>query len=76
MKKHYRVQIAQSGKQDIKAMKTYILRQFKYRELAENFSKKIKRALKSLDTFPDGHQHTGFMYGRYELAIYYWALDS
>ncbi|XBX09570.1 hypothetical protein QMP26_16925 [Enterocloster clostridioformis] len=58
MKKHYRVQIAQSGKQDIKVIKRYILQQFKYRELAENFSKKIKRALKSLDTFPDGHQHT------------------
>lgn len=69
MKKHYRVQIAQSGKQDIKAMKTYILRQFKYRELAENFSKKVKRALKSLDTFPDGHQHTGFMYRGYQICM-------
>ena len=39
--KKYKVVIAQSGKLDVKEKKKYILQQFKYREYAENFSKKI-----------------------------------
>lgn len=38
----YQVVVAQSGKQDIKDMKKYIIETFKYRELGENFSNKIK----------------------------------
>ena len=38
--KKYKVVIAQSGKLDVKEKKKYILQQFKYREYAENFSKK------------------------------------
>ena len=41
--KKYKVVIAQSGKLDVKEKKKYILQQFKYREYAENFSKKIKK---------------------------------
>lgn len=44
MKKgQYRVEIAESGKQDVKNIKEYILEHFQYRELGENFSKKIKK---------------------------------
>ena len=43
--KKYKVVIAQSGKLDVKEKKKYILQQFKYREYAENFSKKIKKAV-------------------------------
>lgn len=50
-------------------MKTYILRQFKYREQAENFSRKIKRSLKGLDIFPEGHQQTGFVYRGYQICM-------
>ena len=38
----YKVVISQSGKLDVKEKKKYILQQFKYREYAENFSKKNK----------------------------------
>ena len=48
--KKYKVVIAQSGKLDVKEKKKYILQQFKYREYAENFSKKIKKAVLALDT--------------------------
>ena len=44
--KKYKVVIAESGKMDVKQKKQYILRQFKYREYAENFSKMIKNAAK------------------------------
>ena len=46
----YRVEIAESGKQDVKDIKKYILDHFKYRELGENFSGKIKKAALGLDT--------------------------
>ena len=47
--KKYKVVIAQSGKMDVKEKKKYILQHFKYREYAENFSQRIKKALKQLD---------------------------
>ena len=37
--------------EDIKSTKKYILDTFKYREYAENFSKKIKKAIKELGSF-------------------------
>ena len=46
--KKYKVVIAQSGKLDVKEKKKYILQQFMYREYAENFSKKIKKAVLAL----------------------------
>lgn len=45
--KQYKVVLSNSGKRDVKERKQYILKEFKYRELAENFTKKIKRAKKS-----------------------------
>ena len=41
--------------------KKYILDTFKYREYAENFSKKIKKAIKALDSFPKGYEATGYV---------------
>ena len=46
----------------MKEKKKYILQQFKYREYAENFSKKIKKAVLALDTLPTGYNTTGFRY--------------
>ena len=62
---HYRVMIAQSGKEDIKERKRYILSKFR----AENFTQKIKKAVQSLDTLPTGYELTGFQYRGY--VIYY-----
>ena len=69
IKQTYQVVVAQSGKQDIKDMKKYIIETLKYRELGENFSKKIKKAAKSLDTFPVGYESTGFIYRGYEIYV-------
>lgn len=66
---HYRVMIAQSGKEDIKERKRYILSKFRYRILAENFTQKIKKAAQSLDTLPTGYESTGFQHRGY--VIYY-----
>ncbi len=38
-----------------------ILDTFKYREYAENFSKKIKKAIKELDSFLKGYEPTGYV---------------
>lgn len=40
--------------QDIKNMKIYILQTFRYREYAENFSRKIKSVIKTLEPFAEG----------------------
>ena len=69
IKQTYQVVVAQSGKQDIKDMKKYIIEAFKYRELGENFSKKIKKAAQTLDTFPVGYDTTGFYYRGYEIYV-------
>lgn len=55
--------------QDIKSIKTYILQTFMYREYAENFSRKIKSAIKALDPFAEGYEKTGYIIDGFE--IYY-----
>lgn len=60
--KKYKVVIAESGKRDVKNKKQYIIQFFKYREYAESFSQKIKRAAMQLNTFPTGYETTGFQY--------------
>lgn len=67
--KKYKIVIAQSGKMDVKEKKKYILQYFKYREYAEIFSKRIKKAAKQLDTFPVGREKTGFQYRGYDIYI-------
>ena len=67
--RNYKGVIAQSGKLDVKEKKKYILQQFKYREYAENFSKKIKKAVLELDTLPTGYNTTGFRYRGYDIYM-------
>ena len=55
--------------QDIKSIKTYILQTFMYREYAENFSRKIKSAIKALDPFAEGYEKTGYIIDGFE--VYY-----
>lgn len=42
---------------------------FKYREYAENFSRKIKRAINSLTSYAEGYEKTGYKIEG--LEIYY-----
>lgn len=69
MTEQYRIVIAQSAKEDIKAMKTYILQQFKYRELAEAFSQKIKKIIMNLNIFPESHRSTGISHRGYDIYL-------
>ena len=54
---------------DIKNKKRYIIENFKYRDYAQNFSVKIKKAAKELDTLPTGYGTTGFQYRGYDIYI-------
>ena len=58
--KLYKIQISKDALADIKQYKKYILVTFKYREYAENFSKKIKKAIKSLNPFAEGYEKSGY----------------
>ncbi|MGN0289330.1 MAG: type II toxin-antitoxin system RelE/ParE family toxin [Lachnospiraceae bacterium] len=58
--KKYKIVLSKDALQDIKNIKTYILETFKYRVYAENFSKKIKAAIKALDPFAEGYEKTRF----------------
>lgn len=69
MNKRYKVVIAQSGKTDVKNKKRYIIQNFKYREYAESFSMKIKKAAGELAIFPTKHQTTGFQYRGYDIYM-------
>ena len=69
MSRQYKVVIAQSGKIDVKNKKQYILQNFKYREYAENFSRRIKKAAEDLAFFPTSYQTTGFQYRGYDIYI-------
>ena len=69
MNKRYKVVIAQSGKNDVKNKKRYIIQNFKYREYAENFSSRIKKAAEELAIFPTSHPLTGFKYRGYDIYM-------
>lgn len=57
----YKILLSKDALTDIKETKEYILTTFKYREYAENFSKKIKKAIKELNVFPTGYESTGYV---------------
>ena len=65
----YKIEYTHSSRDDIRARKWYILRKFKYREYAENFSKKMKAAAESLKTLPTGYDTTGFQYRGYDVYL-------
>ncbi|MBR3606908.1 MAG: type II toxin-antitoxin system RelE/ParE family toxin [Lachnospiraceae bacterium] len=67
--KKYKIFLSKDALQDIKDNKSYILKNFKYREYAKNFSKKIKKAIKELDPFAEGYEKTGFLIEG--LEVYY-----
>lgn len=56
----YEIILSKDALQDIKDNKSYILKNFKYREYAENFSKKIKTAIKSLAFLAEDYEKSGY----------------
>ena len=54
--KKYKVVISKDALLDIRSIKKYILDTFKYRDYAENFSNRIKKAIMEWDSFPKGYE--------------------
>ena len=69
MFKTYEIKYAYSNRNDIREIKQYILQTFKYRELGENFTRKIKEAVRTLKTMPAGYGTTGFCYKGYDIHV-------
>ncbi len=65
----YRVEYTVSAKEDIKERREYILRVFRYREYAKNYTKKMKEAEKRLVNLPTPPPNTGFLYRGYEIYL-------
>ena len=68
-KKKYKIKYTYSSRDDMRRMKKYILDQFKYRELGENFTQKMKNASNGLKTLPNGHNTSGFIYRGYDIYL-------
>ena len=68
--KKYKIVMSKDALQDIKSIKTYILQTFMYREYAENFSRKIKSAIKALDPFAEGYEKTGYIIDGFEIIVH------
>ncbi len=67
--KKYSIVISKDALWDIKSIKKYILDTFKYREYAENFANKIKKAIKELGSFPKSYETTGYVIE--DLSVYF-----
>lgn len=65
----YKVEFTFSGREDMRKMKRYILDTFKYRELGENFTKKMKEATEGLKVLPTGFDTVGFQYRGYDIYM-------
>ncbi len=69
MQKKYKIKYTYSSRDDLRGMKKYILDNFQYRELGENFTKKIKTAVDGLRALPRGHNTTGIHYRGYDIYL-------
>lgn len=58
---NYRVVLSKDAYDDIANFKMYILKNFGYREYAENFQNKIRKAIKKLTLFAKGYEKTNFV---------------
>ena len=67
--KKYKIKYTYSSRDDMRRMKKYILDQFQYRELGENFTQKMKKATNGLKTLPGGHNTIGFSYRGYDIYL-------
>ena len=68
-KDKYKIEYTFSSRDDMRKMKKYILDTFKYRELGENFTKKMKEATEGLKTLPTGFDTVGFQYRGYDIHM-------
>lgn len=69
MKRNYKIEYTFSSRDDMRNIKKYILENFKYRELGENFTHKMKKATNGLKTLPTGVDTVGFQYRGYDIHL-------
>lgn len=69
MKRNYKIEYTFSSRDDMRNIKKYILENFKYRELGENFTHKMKKATNGLKTLPTGFDTVGFQYRGYDIHL-------
>lgn len=67
--KTYKIKYTDSSRFDMKEMKKYILNTFKYRELGENFTRKMKEAVAGLKVLPTAFDTIGLRYRDYEIYL-------
>ena len=65
----YKIKYAHSGAEDIRNMKEYILRTFKYHVRGERFTEKMKAATNKLKTLPKGYGTIDFQYCGYDIYL-------
>lgn len=63
------VLISKNALLDINENHHYILTTFKYHVYVDNFSNKIKKALKSLEYFPTAYEKTGYTINNLDICI-------
>lgn len=67
--KTYKIKYTNSSICDMQEMKRYILERFKYWELGENYTRKMKKAVDSLKIMPTGFDTIGIKYRGYEIYL-------
>ncbi|MBQ3544531.1 MAG: type II toxin-antitoxin system RelE/ParE family toxin [Lachnospiraceae bacterium] len=65
----YRVIITKTARYDIQDIKRHIREVYKNYQLAEDFSKKIKKAILGLELFPKRNSKTEFTYREYNIYL-------
>ncbi|MBQ8821018.1 MAG: type II toxin-antitoxin system RelE/ParE family toxin [Lachnospiraceae bacterium] len=65
----YKIEFTFSSRDDMRKMKKYILDTFKYRELGENFTRKMKEATEGLKTLPESFDKIGLQYRGYGIRL-------
>ncbi|MBT9779388.1 type II toxin-antitoxin system RelE/ParE family toxin [Clostridium sp. MCC353] len=68
-RKNYKIRLTPEARSDIAEIKKYILTTFKYRETAEDFSKKMKHSISKLSPFSEAYAKTGLSIQNFE--VYY-----
>lgn len=65
----YKMEYTYSSRHDVRGMKEYILNKFRYHELGENFTRKMKEATREIKKLPTSYSKTGFKYRGYDIYI-------
>ena len=69
MLNNYGIRYTQHSQNDVISMRQYILKEFEYLELVDNFDKKMSKAIKKIQNAPKIYQPTEFYYREYEIYM-------